>query len=291
MRMHGKRRATPRVERTDISETPDSLTGVTDPDEYRREIANIHLAEEREEKERIRRAKQKMQNELNRAIHAIEWQEKELSSDKQKLELCRDPSPSKYHDPRKWLTKSINRREERILELSHKIIQLADALNIEHPPPPGILPAEPAPPLAAPAPLPRKTAEVPPQTTRYQQLIAIVERREPATRGKRRTSEVSRPERLDAARAAVLERCKGRCENPDCAGQPSDTTDAGLPILDVDHVEDIAKGGRDHPVSMVALCPNCHAMKTRGRRREELRQTLREVASRAHAAAWNTRTD
>jgi predicted HNH restriction endonuclease len=62
--------------------------------------------------------------------------------------------------------------------------------------------------------------------------------------------------------------------------------DDGQPILEVDHIIEIASGGRDHPAQMVALCPNCHAMKGRGRRREDLRKILLDVASRAHAE-WN----
>ncbi|WP_405968825.1 hypothetical protein [Streptomyces sp. NBC_00015] len=46
---------------------------------------------------------------------------------------------------------------------------------------------------------------------------------------------------------------------------------------------EITAGGRDHPMQMVALCPNCHAMKGRGRSREALRAVLLKVASRAHA--------
>jgi 5-methylcytosine-specific restriction enzyme A len=39
-----------------------------------------------------------------------------------------------------------------------------------------------------------------------------------------------------------------------------------------------AQGGPDHPEQMIALCPNCHAIKTRGRTREQLRQELFTVA-------------
>jgi hypothetical protein len=63
-----------------------------------------------------------------------------------------------------------------------------------------------------------------------------------------------------------------------------DITDAGRPILDVDHIQDLAKGGPDHPEQMIALCPNCHAIKTRGRTREQLRQELFTVARQRHEA-------
>ncbi len=117
----------------------------------------------------------------------------------------------------------------------------------------------------------------------YTRLCQIVERREAETRGRRVTRTSRNPVRLAAARRAVLLRCRGRCENPACAGQPDDLTDSGKPILEVDHVEDIALDGRDHPLQMVALCPNCHAVKTRGSTRERLREILLEVAHERHA--------
>ena len=90
--------------------------------------------------------------------------------------------------------------------------------------------------------------------------------------------------RLESARRAVLMRSEGHCESPHCTGEPQDITDAGHPILEVDHVQDLALGGPDHPEQMIALCPNCHAIKTRGRTREQLRQELFTVASQRHQA-------
>jgi predicted HNH restriction endonuclease len=121
----------------------------------------------------------------------------------------------------------------------------------------------------------------------YQKLVAVVENRESQTRGKRRTAETSRLARVDAARKAVLLRSAGTCENPACGGMPADAKEDGSPILEVDHVEDLALGGRDHPANMVALCPNCHAMKTYGTKREEFRTVLIKVAQESHAA-WNS---
>ncbi|MDI1454440.1 HNH endonuclease [Streptomyces sp. ATE26] len=120
----------------------------------------------------------------------------------------------------------------------------------------------------------------------YQRLIRKVEQSEKRTYGKRRDTIRRNPLRLDEARRAVLLRCQGRCENPACGGQPNDLTDDGRPILEVDHVQRIAEGGRDHPVQMVALCPNCHAMKERGSNRLALQTSLLEVAAGAHHR-WN----
>jgi 5-methylcytosine-specific restriction enzyme A len=88
--------------------------------------------------------------------------------------------------------------------------------------------------------------------------------------------------RLGSARRAVLLRSEGHCENPRCTGEAHDITDAGRPILDVDHIQDLAQGGPDHPGQMIALCPNCHAIKTRGRTREQLSQELFTVARQRH---------
>jgi 5-methylcytosine-specific restriction protein A len=90
--------------------------------------------------------------------------------------------------------------------------------------------------------------------------------------------------RADDARKAVMLRSEGRCENPSCSGDVRDVTDKGEPILEVDHVQDLAKGGADNPVQMIALCPNCHAIKTRGKKREQLRGELIIVAGRRHDA-------
>jgi 5-methylcytosine-specific restriction protein A len=88
--------------------------------------------------------------------------------------------------------------------------------------------------------------------------------------------------RLGSARRAVLLRSEGHCENPRCTGEAQDITDAGHPILEVDHIQDLAMGGSDHPEQMIALCPNCHAIKTRGRTREQLRQELLPIARQRH---------
>jgi 5-methylcytosine-specific restriction protein A len=91
--------------------------------------------------------------------------------------------------------------------------------------------------------------------------------------------------RSAAARRAVLVRSGGRCESPRCTGMPAEPSRRGQPILDVDHVEDLAKGGEDHPRNMVALCPNCHACKTRGGNAARWRRELTQVARAAHDRA------
>ena len=123
-----------------------------------------------------------------------------------------------------------------------------------------------------------------PQET-YARWCAMVARREVETYGQRRASTTNDPIRLGPARRAVLLRSEGRCENPACGLPAPDLTARGEPILEVDHVNDLAGGGRDHPVQMIALCPNCHAVKTRGRTQEHLRATLL-TAAREHHERW-----
>ncbi|MER6494694.1 HNH endonuclease signature motif containing protein [Streptomyces griseorubiginosus] len=85
-----------------------------------------------------------------------------------------------------------------------------------------------------------------------------------------------------SARAAVIRRSKGNCESPECAGHPKERTTAGQPILQVDHVQDLAKGGPDIPSNMIALCPNCHALKTYGVNKGRLQRLLAATARRLH---------
>jgi 5-methylcytosine-specific restriction enzyme A len=99
---------------------------------------------------------------------------------------------------------------------------------------------------------------------------------------KRVTRTISVPVRYEQARTAVMLRSQGHCENPRCTGDIQDLTDAGDPILEVDHLDDLAKDGADLPAQMIALCPNCHAIKTRGRTRGELKKGLVAEARRRH---------
>ncbi|MGH4033856.1 HNH endonuclease signature motif containing protein [Actinomycetota bacterium Odt1-20B] len=119
----------------------------------------------------------------------------------------------------------------------------------------------------------------------YERLCSLVERREESQRGRRRAGVSRDPIRSGSARRAVLIRSEGLCENPGCGGQPDDVTDTGGPILEVDHIVDIAGDGRDHPSQMIALCPNCHAVKTRGSTRDDLRSVFLDVVRERHRQA------
>lgn len=68
------------------------------------------------------------------------------------------------------------------------------------------------------------------------------------TRANRTSADLVRS--LDA-RQAVPVRSEGRCETPGCTGDIGDLTDSGDPILEIDHIHDLAKGGPDNPVQMM----------------------------------------
>ncbi|WP_165362694.1 HNH endonuclease [Promicromonospora panici] len=95
---------------------------------------------------------------------------------------------------------------------------------------------------------------------------------------------VRRPIRSRAARRAVLLRAQNKCEAPWCEGMPVDRLESGEAILEVDHVDGLAGGGDDSPSNMVALCPNCHASKTRGKYAKSWQRKLVEIARRNDSA-------
>ncbi len=117
----------------------------------------------------------------------------------------------------------------------------------------------------------------------YRRLCSLAERSRLRNDGTRVPVTSDKLVRSAAARRAVLFRSEGHCENPYCTGQVTDRTDTGDPILEIDHIHDLAKGGPDDPAQMIALCPNCHAIKTRGRTRNQLRQALFGVARERHS--------
>ncbi|MFJ3826610.1 HNH endonuclease [Streptomyces sp. NPDC090046] len=119
----------------------------------------------------------------------------------------------------------------------------------------------------------------------YRRLAARAEANAKRRGERTKPTQADRYVRDPSARAAVIRRSNGSCENPDCDGHPKERTTAGLPILQVDHVHDLSKGGPDVPRNMIALCPNCHALKTYGENKERLRRALKGVAERLHDAA------
>lgn len=111
----------------------------------------------------------------------------------------------------------------------------------------------------------------------------VLERERAGLHEERRQHTGERRVRDGEARQAVLLRCEDQCENPQCFKRDLPyRTSAGKSLLQVDHIDDHAAGGRDHPSAMIALCPNCHANKTYGAGREALTEALRVEALKLH---------
>ena len=62
--------------------------------------------------------------------------------------------------------------------------------------------------------------------------------------------------RSGAIREYVLKRANGLCEG--CEKEAPFKTRNGRPYLEVHHLLRLADGGPDHPLNVIALCPNCH---------------------------------
>jgi 5-methylcytosine-specific restriction protein A len=78
-------------------------------------------------------------------------------------------------------------------------------------------------------------------------------------------------------RELVIARSNDSCEYVKCTGMPPDVGRNGRSILQVDHIQDLALGGRDVPSNMIALCPNCHSAKTHGRSAEKIAQEFKRI--------------
>jgi 5-methylcytosine-specific restriction endonuclease McrA len=134
--------------------------------------------------------------------------------------------------------------------------------------------------------VPRKVRARLSPAAEYRALCRSAAESEELGRDQRRREVVGeRRVRSTAAHRAVIIRSGGRCESPECLLRELSypyRTRAGEPLLDVDHIDDHARGGRDHPQTMIALCPTCHRNKTHGADGAELTERLREVALRLH---------
>jgi 5-methylcytosine-specific restriction protein A len=119
----------------------------------------------------------------------------------------------------------------------------------------------------------------------YRRLNDAAEKRSKQRTTRKKPTKVDRYMRCEGARAAVLRRSGGDCENSNCDGHPKELSISGKPLLQVDHVHDLAKGGEDLPWNMIALCPNCHTLKTLGVNRDKLSRLLQRRAQELHDAA------
>ncbi|MFE1849904.1 HNH endonuclease [Streptomyces sp. NPDC059489] len=176
--------------------------------------------------------------------------------------------------------------QHRVMEAWNRLRHLSPSGVVASPQ--SISPPPPLPNLVA-IPAQLRRLRVVPKPEQYQKAMSRAEEWERTGRDQQRIARVADQRvRNPHVRKAVLMRSNGRCENPACRDrEPVGYTDDGDPILEIDHVIEHAKGGRDHGSNTIALCPNCHALKTRGRDRHALAVELGQEAARLHQAAMS----
>jgi len=81
--------------------------------------------------------------------------------------------------------------------------------------------------------------------------------------------------RSKVIRDYALARAGGACEL--CGSAAPFATAAGVPFLEVHHIERLTDGGPDSPGAVAAVCPNCHREAHFGRAAEEIKKRLKDV--------------
>jgi len=84
----------------------------------------------------------------------------------------------------------------------------------------------------------------------------------------------SQYDRSDKIREYALRRADGVCER--CGEDAPFVKPNGDPYLAVHHVDELGKGGADHPSLVVALCPTCHKEIHHGQYGPQVNEALRE---------------
>lgn len=123
----------------------------------------------------------------------------------------------------------------------------------------------------------------------YADLCDDIDNRPPKSGRRRQRPARNDYERSEKARRAVRQRATV-CENPACTGMPPDVGTDGGPLLDVDHVRPLSKGGADHPSNMIAICPNCHRAKTFGRKARAWEESFAGIAAQLHKEFYERQT-
>ena len=78
--------------------------------------------------------------------------------------------------------------------------------------------------------------------------------------------------RSSEVRKYVMERAGGACEG---CGEPAPfTSTTGEPYLHAHHIHELSDGGSDTPMTVIALCPNCHYRVHHGIEGEEYNREL-----------------
>ncbi|GKZ16057.1 HNH endonuclease signature motif containing protein [Haladaptatus sp. T7] len=84
----------------------------------------------------------------------------------------------------------------------------------------------------------------------------------------------SRYQRAQPIKEFVKVRADGMCEA--CGEAAPFENRAGEPYLEVHHIDELGKGGEDHPSKVVALCPTCHKRIHHGQKGEQINEELRD---------------
>lgn len=87
-----------------------------------------------------------------------------------------------------------------------------------------------------------------------EELRAAVLNKAPLTSSAKEKREIAYY-RSEALKVYVIVRARGLCEG--CGSEAPFQTKKG-PFLECHHLHRLADGGPDHPINVVALCPNCH---------------------------------
>lgn len=88
--------------------------------------------------------------------------------------------------------------------------------------------------------------------------------------------------RSEALKIYVIVRSRGLCEG---CGSEAPFQTKKEPFLECHHVHRLADGGPDHPINVVALCPNCHRRAHYAKDSVDFNNKLKEVAITAEKNA------
>jgi 5-methylcytosine-specific restriction protein A len=91
-------------------------------------------------------------------------------------------------------------------------------------------------------------------------------------------TQISTYQRDARVKAWVLKEANGICEG--CGQQAPFYGVGGIPYLEIHHIRQLADGGSDTVIKVVALCPNCHREMHYGINRDALTKKLYDNIAR-----------
>ena len=84
----------------------------------------------------------------------------------------------------------------------------------------------------------------------------------------------SKYRRAQPIKRYAKERADGVCEA--CGERAPFNDESGEPYLEIHHVDELGKGGKDHPGKVVALCPTCHKRVHHGEDGQQMNRAIRK---------------